>query len=86
MNTELQAELDKKDTGDGADGNWIYSAEELAETTIGEGWREVIERDEKSHETQHHTDCIDWRANCVIIWKTSVMQLYCGWLQWAKKW
>ena len=83
MNTELQAELDKKDTGDGADGNWIYSAEELAETTIGEGWREVIERDEKSHETQHHTDCIAWSAYCVIIWKTSVLQIYCGWLQGA---
>lgn len=67
MNTELQAELDKKDTGDRADADWIYSAEELAETTIGEGWRKVIERDEKSHETRHHTDCIVWRSNYVII-------------------
>ena len=67
MNTELHAELDKKDTGDRAYADWIYSAEELAETTIGEGWREVIERDETSYETRHHTDCIDWRANCVII-------------------
>lgn len=49
MNTELQAELDKKDTGDRADADWIYSAEELAETTIGEGWRKGIDRDEKSH-------------------------------------
>jgi len=67
MNTELHAELDKKDTGDRAYADWIYSAEELAETTIGEGWREVIERDEKSYETWHHTDCIAWRANYVII-------------------
>lgn len=67
MNTELHAELDKKDTGDRADADWIYSAEELAETTIGEGWREVIERDEKSYETRHYTDCIAWRANYVII-------------------
>ena len=67
MNTELQAELDKKDTGDGAKEDWIYGADEVTVTTNGWGWREVIERDEKCHETRHHTDCIDWRANCVII-------------------
>ena len=31
------------------------------------GWWEVIERDEKSYETLHHTDCIVWRSNYVII-------------------
>lgn len=67
MNTELQAEFDKKETGDGVDADWIYSAEELAETTIGEGWWKGIERNEKCHEPRHHTDCIAWRANCVII-------------------
>ncbi|MBQ6684363.1 MAG: hypothetical protein IJM74_09705 [Bacteroidales bacterium] len=67
MNTELHAELDKKDTGDRADVDWIYSADEVTVTTNGWGWRKGIDRDEKSYETRHHTDCIDWRANYVII-------------------
>ena len=33
MNTELQAELDKKDTGDGAKEDWIYGADEVTVTT-----------------------------------------------------
>ena len=33
MNTELHAELDKKDTGDRADADWIYGADEVTVTT-----------------------------------------------------
>lgn len=47
--------------------DWIYGTEKATGTTIGGDWREVIGRDEKSHETQHHTDRIVWRAIHVII-------------------
>ena len=67
MKTELGAEFDKKDTGNGTDADWIYDAEEASVTTIGVDWRKIIERDEMSHETWHHTDRITWKETFVIV-------------------